>query len=120
MDRGEQVAAQRDSWQQPDDDRIDAPRYRRDAGAIDDQHVDVDKDFDQHERGIEGPVRKKQQSYRNGERRESIAQRAVNEGREKGDADQRESANACFHSLLLPTLARIVSSACITSANPSQ
>src|SRR5260221_1068157 len=97
MDRGQQPAAGRDARQQAGEDRRDAFPHARHGGPIDDQHVDVDEYLDQHQRRIEHSIREEQQPHRHGERREAVAQRAVDEGGEERDADQGQYARGEVH-----------------------
>ena len=72
------------------DDRHDAPPDDWHRRAVDPQHVGVQHDFDRHERRIQHPVGEEEQRDRNGERGETVAQRAVHCRGEERDTDKRD------------------------------
>src|SRR5205814_403397 len=69
--------------------------HRRNRGAVDEQHIDVEEDLDQHQRRVEHSVAEEKQPDRDRDRREAVAQRAVDEGGDEGDDDERDDSG--FH-----------------------
>src|SRR5438046_8472443 len=90
MKRGEKKAPHRDTRQQPDENGEDPLPYRWNALAIDEQNVQVDENLDHHQGGIQDAVRVENECNRNGERGKSIAERAIDEGRQQGDRGKNE------------------------------
>ena len=66
-----------------------APHWWK-ALAVDEEHVSVEHDLDEHQRGVEGPVGEKQQRQRNSERRKSVPERTVHARREERNDRERE------------------------------
>src|SRR3954470_22271843 len=95
MDRGEEIAAERNAGQESEQDRIDALPYAAHAGAIDEKHVEVQRNFHEHKRWIEDSVRQEEQPDRHGQRGKAIAEGAIHEGGE--ERDERERDEAGFH-----------------------
>src|SRR5207245_5370339 len=56
MHRGEKVAAERNTGQQADENGIDPLPYGRNAGPIDEEHIEVNEDFDQNQGGVQNAI----------------------------------------------------------------
>jgi|SoiMethySBSTD1v2_1073268.scaffolds.fasta_scaffold00073_10 hypothetical protein len=75
---------------QSDDHWQHAPPHAAERVAVVPQHVRVQHDLDQHQRRIENAVGQEEQRKRNGNRREAVTERAVDDGRAKGNKSERE------------------------------
>src|SRR3954463_4097652 len=99
MHRGKRIAAEGDAGREAHNDRPDSLPHRAHRLPIDDEHVEVDEYLDQHERGVEHPVREEHQADRDGERGKAITQRTVDERRQEGNRYYCEDAG--LHSRML-------------------
>ena len=87
--------------QQPDDDRQHASPDSRQCIAIDPQDVGVEDDLDRDECRIEDAIGEEQQRDRNGDRREAVSERTVDDRGAERDEDECELCRV--HRLVEPS-----------------
>ena len=88
IDRRQEQAADDDARHQAEDDGQRALPDAGDTAPIDEQRIDVDDDFDEHQGGVEYAVGVEEDSDRHGEGREAIADGAIDGGGEERDDDE--------------------------------
>ena len=80
MNEGENVAADRDTDHEADQNGCHAPPNVRDALPIDEENISVDHQFHEHQRRIQNAIGVKEQRNWNRNRRKAVPQGAVDGG----------------------------------------
>lgn len=85
MNKGENIAPDRDTDQEADQNRCHAPPNVRDALAVDEEDVSNDHQLHEHQRRIQNTIGVKEQRDCNRNRRKAVPQGAVDGGRHERD-----------------------------------
>ena len=93
MKRGEKVAADCNAGQQADENGIDPVPYSRNAGPIDEKHIQVDEDFDQNQSGIQNAIGIENERDRHGERRKPVPKGSVHKGGKESNSHEHDRAD---------------------------
>ncbi len=67
LQRSQKIGSEPDARQQSDENGKHALPDRRNAASIDEENVQVDEDFDQHQRGVEHAIGIEDERDRHGE-----------------------------------------------------
>jgi hypothetical protein len=90
MNKGENLAPDRDTDQEADQNRRHAPPNVRDALAVDEEDVSNDHQFHEHQRRIQNTIGVKEQRDWNRNRRKAVPQGAVDGGRHERDEHKHD------------------------------
>src|SRR5262245_12722092 len=90
MNRSNNKGSDCDAGQQSDENGKYPSHYSRHAVPIDEQDVQVKEDFDHNGGGIQDAIGIKNECERHGERRKSIADGTVYEGRKQSDRNKND------------------------------
>ena len=106
MKRSQNKGSDCDAGQQSREDRNHSFPYSPDAAQIDEQHVNVDEDFNHDDGGVQDTICIKHECNWHGERRKPVAEGAIHKGRKQSDPGKHDHGGVKRRHLQLLQLPR--------------